>query len=159
MPARTATPARLLGRAALVCACALLAGCLKHIERSWPSGSQRYEGAISRVDGREEGLWTFWFPNGQMREQGRFAHGLRVGRWRQWHSNGAPRSEGGRTPARDRTASLRTGYWRFWYESGALEGQGVFVDGLREGHWDYFLTDGKLDGDRSGEYHADQRIL
>jgi hypothetical protein len=160
MAARPIAPvSRLLGRAGLLLACASLAACHKHVERNWSAGTPRYQGEISRLDGREEGVWTFWFPNGQMREQGRFERGLRVGRWRQWHANGVARCEGERTPAPDGSASLRTGYWRFWYESGELEGQGSFVAGEREGHWDYHLTDGRLDGDRSGEYHLDQRLL
>jgi hypothetical protein len=149
--------ARLSGWAALVC-CTLLGACRQHVERAWASGKPRFSGAVSRLDGEREGSWTFWFPNGQLRERGEYRDGLRTGRWKQWHANGQPRSEGDRSGVAAAAGSPRTGYWRFWFENGKLEGQGVFVRGLREGHWDYHLTDGELDGDRSGEYHLDQLL-
>jgi MORN repeat variant len=148
---------RHLGVAALL-GCTLLAGCQKRVQRSWPSGSPRFEGRISRIDGEREGPWSFWFPNGRLREQGSYTDGRRVGRWRQWHANGQPRCEGERSGEAADERSPRTGYWRFWYENGKPEAQGVFVRGLREGRWDYHLTDGELDGDRSGEYHLDQLL-
>jgi hypothetical protein len=147
--------ARLLGSAAL---CLCLCACLKEVERSWPSGSPRFEGRVSRLDGSREGLWSFWFPNGTLREQGRYTGGLRSGRWKQWHANGQARSDGEREIDPVSQSSPRSGFWRFWFENGALQAQGVFVHGQREGHWDYHLTDGQLDGDRSGEYHLDQLL-
>jgi len=143
-------------RAASLCACGLLAGCVKEVRRDWGPGTARFEGSVSRLGGEREGLWTFWFPSGELREQGRYERGLRVGHWKQWHANGATRSEGEREPLPGQQESPREGYWRFWFENGAPEAQGVFVHGLREGHWDYHLTDGELDGNRSGEYHLDQ---
>jgi len=133
-----------------------LCGCSKPVAAHWAGGAPRFEGALARLSGTREGNWTFWFPNGGLREQGCYAGGLRVGIWKQWYANGELRSEGEREAAADENASPRTGYWRLWFENGAPEAQGVFVHGLREGHWDYHLTDGELDGDRTGEYHLDQ---
>ncbi len=156
MAARPTVPhTRLQGWAALLL-CTSLCACQQQVEARWPAGTTRFVGALSRLRGTREGLWTFWFPNGELREQGPYRDGARVGRWKQWHSNGKPRSEGERADAGTQPGSPRTGYWRFWFENGELEAQGVFVRGLREGHWDYYLTDGDLDGDRSGEYHLDQ---
>jgi antitoxin component YwqK of YwqJK toxin-antitoxin module len=140
------------------CLGSALPACTRHVERDWPRGTKRFEGSVSRIDGAREGLWTFWFPDGMLREQGSYSAGARVGRWKQWHANRQLRSEGERegTPGSD--SSPRTGYWRFWYENGKPEAQGVYVHGLREGHWDYHLTNGTLDGDRSGEYHLDQLL-
>lgn len=133
-----------------------LCGCSRQVAARWTAGTPRFEGALSRLAGTREGPWTFWFPNGELREQGRYDGGRRVGVWKQWYSNGQPRSEGEREPSASEDASPRTGYWRFWFENGALEAQGVCAHGLREGHWDYYLPDGELDGDRTGEYHLDQ---
>ncbi len=158
MPSRPNLPRAGLPGGAALCAGLLLCACLKHVERRWPADTPRFEGEVSRLDGTREGLWTFWFPNGQLREQGRYAHGQRVGPWKQWHANGRARSAGARAADPARGDSPREGYWRFWFENGELESQGVFVRGLREGHWDFHLTDGELDGDRSGEYHLDQLL-
>jgi hypothetical protein len=152
---RKVAVARLAGWLALLL-CTGLCSCLKQVERRWPAGTPRFAGSVSRLAGTREGLWTFWFPSGEPREQGRYSGGLRVGRWKQWHANGQPRSEGERESDPALWSSPRTGCWRFWFESGELEAQGVFVHGMRAGHWDYHLTDGELDGDRSGEYHLDQ---
>ncbi len=138
-------------RTCLVLACVLVA-CQRPVERGWPTGKRRASGQVSAIDGREEGLWTFWFPDGQLREQGRYQDGVRVGRWKQWHANGQPRSEGERAWDESTHASERAGHWRFWYENGALEACGAYERGLREGSWDFYLDDGHLDGDRTGEY-------
>ncbi len=151
----TVRVAKLLGWATLLGGLGL-AGCRRSVASHWPTDTARSAGALSRLQGTREGLWTFWFPNGELREQGRYQDGLRVGTWKQWHANGQARSEGEREADAALDASPRTGCWRFWFENGALEAQGVYVHGLREGHWDYHFTDGELDGDRSGEYHLDQ---
>jgi MORN repeat variant len=140
------------------CICTCLPACARHVERDWPSGSPRFEGAVSRFDGEREGLWTFWFPNGALREQGYYSAGQRTGLWKQWYVNGQRRSEGHRSGESGEAGSPRTGFWRFWFENGNLEAQGVYVRGLREGRWDYHLAKGGLDGDHSGEYHRDQLL-
>ena len=35
----------------------------------------------SYQQGELEGEWTHWYSNGQIREQGRYVHGLREGQW------------------------------------------------------------------------------
>jgi len=135
-----------------------LCGCSRQVTAQWAGGTPRFEGTQARFSGAREGPWKFWFPNGQLREQGRYEDGLRVGPWKQWYANGELRSEGEREADRVQGVSPRAGCWRFRFENGALEAQGVFVHGLREGHWDYYLPDGDLDGDRTGEYHLDQLL-
>lgn len=153
----TPRPATALGfLAGPLLAALALGSCVKTVSRSWSAGTPRFQGTTSRIDGTREGLWTFWFPSGELREQGRYEHGARVGLWKQWYANGSPRSEGEREHLPGQAGSPRTGCWRFWFESGEIEAQGVYVHGLREGHWDYHLSNGELDGDRSGEYHLDQ---
>ncbi|MBK7645536.1 MAG: hypothetical protein IPJ19_21300 [Planctomycetes bacterium] len=138
--------------------CALACSCTKRVQGRWGDGELRFEGRVSRLDGEREDLWTWWFPNGERREQGRLEHGQRAGKWRQWYANGQRRSEGEREPSADGRASPREGFWQFWFENGEQSAKGVFIHGLREGHWDFYLTSGKLDGEHSGEYHLDQRI-
>ena len=140
---------------ALVCA---LAACTQAVERKWSDGTRRGEGRQSTFTRAEEGLWTYWFPNGELREQGRYLHGRRVGSWRQWYPNGSPRSAGQREWNPTAGGSLREGVWTFWHENGVLAAHGAFEQGLREGQWDYNLDSGALDGNQSGEYHRDQRI-
>lgn len=157
MPARC--PLRIATRATALCLLLSgLAACQRAEVRHWPTGAPRSEGRRARLSGLEEGLWTYYYPNGQRREEGRYEAGRRVGRWREWHSNGAPRAEGERHWLASSGASPRDGLWVLWYEEGSTEGRGVYRAGLREGHWDYFRHDGSLDHERTGEYHDDQLL-
>jgi antitoxin component YwqK of YwqJK toxin-antitoxin module len=140
-------------------------GCGGDVEY-WPDGVRRAQGRIAfhtegraeaRVE-RETGPWTWWFQNGERREAGTLEHGRRTGTWTQWYPNGQRRSQGLRVWDEESRASVREGVWTFWHENGERSAAGVYETGRREGHWDYTLDDGSLDGDRTGEYHDDQRI-
>jgi antitoxin component YwqK of YwqJK toxin-antitoxin module len=137
----------------------VLAGCGADVEL-YAEGVRRADGhvASSSAAGREDGAWTWWFPNGERREQGTLDHGRRIGEWTQWYPNGQRRSRGSRLWNDPAHASLREGLWTFWYENGVVQGYGLYHAGMREGHWDYSLDDGSLDGDRTGEYHEDERL-
>lgn len=128
------------------------------VVRTWPDGTQRAEGRIDRIAGAEEGLWTYWYPTGSLREQGRFDAGRRAGVWIQWFPNGRRRTQGERRWNAPTGASEREGAWTFWHENGVVHARGTFRAGAREGHWDYGLDDGGLDGLRTGEYHDDRKI-
>ena len=136
----------------------LCAACQRVEVRHWPTGAVRSEGRIDRWTRQEQGLWTYYYPNGERREEGRYEQGRRVGRWREWHSNGSPRAEGQRHYDPASNASPREGLWTLLYEQGAIEARGVYRGGRREGHWDYFRHDGSLDHELTGEYHADQLL-
>lgn len=151
-PSRAARPWAALALGAL-----LAAGCAPTV-RAWPDGVRRSEGRLSR-DGREHGLWTYWYPNGALRERGRYERGLRVGTWEQWYATGIRRSVGPRTWDPHAAASVREGLWTFWHENGEREARGVFRRGAREGRWDYQRDDGGFDAARSGEYHEDVLLL
>jgi antitoxin component YwqK of YwqJK toxin-antitoxin module len=135
----------------------LVAGCgpktLVH-----PDGTPRAEGPQSWFDHREVGFWTFTYPNGALREQGRYADGHRVGVWEQWFPNGERRSRGERRYHPRTTASEREGMWILWHENGQRSASGTYRAGKREGHWDFSHPDGGLDGDRTGEYHDDVKL-
>lgn len=40
------------------------------------------------VDGKQDGLWTFWYKNGQMKEEGRYRKGVKDGMWVEWYPDG-----------------------------------------------------------------------
>jgi len=142
----------------LVLLSSLLVGCEKKEVRAGPTGHVRFEGQRSRVTGRETGEWTWYFPDGSLRERGAFEDGRRVGSWTQWWSNGERRSEGVRVWDAETRTSPREGAWTFWHPNGALASRGMCRGGRREGWWEFSLDDGRLDGDKSGLYHANFRI-
>jgi hypothetical protein len=38
--------------------------------------------------GLQDGLWTFWYPNGVRKEEGNFENGVKTGIWCQWYRDG-----------------------------------------------------------------------
>jgi antitoxin component YwqK of YwqJK toxin-antitoxin module len=42
----------------------------------------------SYVDGKKDGLWTSWYKNGQMKEEGRYKGGVKYGMWVEWYQDG-----------------------------------------------------------------------
>jgi antitoxin component YwqK of YwqJK toxin-antitoxin module len=153
----TTRVARLLLRALLPCIAAFVTACAPRT-LTYNDGTPRAEGRVNWFDHRETGFWTYNFPNGALRERGRFEDGHRVGIWEQWFPNGLVRTRGERRFDPATNASEREGLWTLWHENGRVRASGVYRDGKREGHWDFSHPDGGLDGDRSGEYHDDVRI-
>jgi uncharacterized protein len=147
------TPARL----ALGLSCILLAGCSKRVSY-YDDGVKRSEGGLSFVSRKEHGLWTYWYPNGEVREEGRYDDGVRVGVWTQWFPNGQRRNRGERVKNAAADAGERHGVWTFWHPSGELAARGVYEHGRREGRWDCTLMGGGWDGSQSGQYANGERL-
>lgn len=125
---------------------------------TYPDGTARAEGHQSWFDQRKVGFWTFSYPNGALREQGRYEGGHRTGTWEQWFPNGERRSRGARRYHPETGASEREGMWTLWHDNGQRSAAGAYRAGKREGHWDFSHPDGGLDGDRTGEYHKDVKL-
>jgi hypothetical protein len=41
----------------------------------------------SYVNGKKEGLWTYWYPNGNMKAEGHYRDDLKDGMWVEWYSD------------------------------------------------------------------------
>lgn len=129
----------------------LLTGC-GETRRTWhANGVLRDEG---RVDyrGRPSGVWTYWYPVGELRERGSFRAGQRHGLWTQWYAGGQRHSAGERRWNEDQRASPRDGPWTFWYSNGQVRGVGGFEAGQPVGEWTWWNHLGQLDEKRSGFY-------
>jgi antitoxin component YwqK of YwqJK toxin-antitoxin module len=42
----------------------------------------------SYVDDKPDGLWTFWYTNGETKEEGHYRRGVRTGMWVEWFRDG-----------------------------------------------------------------------
>jgi antitoxin component YwqK of YwqJK toxin-antitoxin module len=42
----------------------------------------------SYANGKQEGLWTYFYKNGQMKEEGHYKQGIKDGMWVEWYSDG-----------------------------------------------------------------------
>lgn len=139
----------------LVLSCLGAAHCLGSCDQPRPSqfakGVRVYQG--DGQPGAEEGLWTTWYFDGQMRTQGKYSGGLKVGTWETWYRNGQRESLGERVPVPQTTVSLREGPWTYWHEgSGFKKSEGSFVKGRREGPWLFWKNNGTPDPKRTGTY-------
>ena len=168
---RRAAVARLAGRRVAggrppvlaAIALAVVGGCGRTGSRVDPSGIVRASGPVD-LAGRPHGPWSLRYPDGELRERGRFERGRRAGEWTDWYPNGQRRSQGLRTPLSGREhpaasprgpgGSVRVGPWRFWYSNGVLQGEGRYEGGLAEGEWRWWEPTGEPDPERSGSYRA-----
>ena len=111
---------------------------------------------------KENGDWSAWFENGQLKDQGAYDMAKMKGNWTGWYPNGKKRYEG------PYTNNMRDGKWSFWTDKEVLKDVGsfkilkrkgdiTFSDGdgydqsFRHGHWkSYSDLDGELTSE--GDY-------
>lgn len=111
-------------------------------------------------DDLEEGLWRFWYADGQLRSEGAYTAGKRNGTWTEWAPAGwkqasGPYVRGERTglwttwyPSGQRQTEIywikghRTGPYHGWYESGGIERTGNYQNDLAEGEWELWYEIG-----------------
>src|SRR5262245_56512607 len=122
---------------ALALATLALSACTHEVARAGRTGGLRVSGAECATTGVEEGVWTWWYPDGELREQGAFADGVRCGIWTQWYPNGQKRSQGERRSAFAGGPGEREGVWVFWHPNGRESARGVYRAGQRIGRWEY----------------------
>jgi peroxiredoxin len=96
----------------------------------------RLEAAGDWSDDLQSGLWTYYFPGGQVRRQGAYEAGMRSGPWLQFHENGQQAAVGGYV--RDR----QTGWWHYHWPDGSSFARGWFSAGVRAGIWERHGQDG-----------------
>lgn len=107
----------------------------KHIE-SRGDGSLSKEGFY--IDGRQEGLFTSWYENGQLKSELTHKSGKLEGLAREWYENGQLKSE-----ATYKNGKVQ-GLSRDWHENGQLWGEGNWKSGNPEGLWRIWDLNGRL---------------
>lgn len=115
----------------------------------YPNGDLKAEGLY--VDGRSQGLWTFYHSNGNVEAKGEYDEGLRKGEWAFFHPNGSKAAQG------LYKEGIREGNWLFFHENGNLSSQGVMHEGQKDGYWRLFNRLGEFKGEGNfvkgeGEY-------
>ncbi len=66
------------------------------------------------MDGYGDGLWTYWYENGQMEQERTYKDGK------------------------------SDGLFTWWYENGQKRLEGTYKDGEKDGKWIYYNEDGSL---------------
>ncbi len=122
--------------------------------------------------GRQQGPWKEYHSNGELRSQGGYLNGKRIGDWVFYHPNKKIEQKG----KYDKKARAQ-GAWKWYYEtgnllreenyrndlqdgtmieysdSGSVITKGDYIDGLKEGPWILELQEYK----EEGNFKADQR--
>jgi hypothetical protein len=60
----------------------------------WHKGGQSLKQSCSYRDGKPEGSFTAWHPDGKVWVQGQFMAGQKMGKWKQWDGGGSQVAEG-----------------------------------------------------------------
>lgn len=115
------------------------------VREDWRPGVPKTSGIVD--GGHQEGVWTYYYENGEKQAQGAWEHDFQTGRWTWWFPNGQIRQDGeydghGLDPWRFSSAP-RTGIWRHFYENGQLASTGPFVADRQVGTWQYFTAEGR----------------
>lgn len=105
----------------------------------YPNGRLKAEGLY--VDGRSEGLWTFYLPEGGLEAKGNYENGLKSGEWEYFHPEGTKAAVG------NYTSGLREGDWTFFYENGIISSEGEMENGKKDGYWRLFNSWGDFTGE------------
>lgn len=81
----------------------------------------------SLVNGKAEGFWLEWYPDGTLRYRAYWKNDLGHGRWEYFHPNGRLRSES------FYISDIAQGIYRSYYDNGQLESDGNYLNGKKNG--------------------------
>ncbi|MGE3406217.1 MAG: toxin-antitoxin system YwqK family antitoxin [Pirellulales bacterium] len=84
------------------------------------------------------GVWTFYYPNGQLQMRGEYDHDQPVGTFTWWHANGCKQAEG------SYENGYRVGLWTRWHDNGRRQSQGEFFENREVGQWTDWNPDGSV---------------
>ncbi|PCJ85989.1 MAG: hypothetical protein COA57_06890 [Flavobacteriales bacterium] len=104
----------------------------------YSEGNKMGEGILNKQSVKQ-GDWKEYYLDGQLRAEGKYDNGLRIGRWVFYHSNGKVEQEGvfisGERPIR---------LWKWYYPSGHLLREENFHMGMEEGQLIEYSDSGKV---------------
>lgn len=89
--------------------------------------------------GLQQGLWKEYYLNAQLKSQGEYKDGMKIGEWVWYHPNGEMEQKGKFTKK-----GKPDGLWRWWYDNKQLEREETYVKGKEEGDIVEYFESGKL---------------
>ena len=87
-------------------------------------------------NGKKEGLWVYYYDNGQLSYKGTFKVGKKDGPWVYYHSNGQLSYK---VTYKD---NKKDGPYVNYYDNGQLSSKGTYKDGKEDGRWVRYWSDG-----------------
>ena len=119
----------------------------------YDSGEKMSEGEMQK--GQENGEWTQWHENGNIKSVGYYTNGLQDSLW-QWYDE-----SGVQTCSGTFLLGKENGNWMHYFPNGLVSDFGAYRNGTMEGLWKYFYEIGSLKSTvnyKAGEMHG-KRIL
>ncbi len=142
----------------------LIVGCSKLIDEPsliekngvmyLPQSDKPYSGDVSKSDnfgktllkgtyknGKKDGLWTWWYENGQKLKEETYKGGKEDRSWTSWYKNGQKKFEG---ISKD---GKRDGLWTDWDENGKNLKEETYKDGelISQECWDEDVNEKECD--------------
>ena len=104
------------------------------------------EGGTVDPQGRQQGMWKYYYPDGSMKAEGSFKDGLRDGTWIFYYANKQIQQQGAYLK------SQPEGNWKWFYPNGKLLREENFKNGKEEGpskeydEFDNIIAEGNMTG-------------
>lgn len=98
------------------------------------------EAVYSVKEGKEEGTVEFFYPGGEIMEQGNFRAGKKDGKWTRWSEQGDKLAE---AYYKD---GIKDGKWIIWDENGTMRYEMHYFNGAKSGTWVMWDQDGNESG-------------
>ena len=88
----------------------------------YESGQNKSKGYLT--DGKEDGIWTYWYENGQKSREVDYLFGQTYdGLFTTWYDNGNKKSEGRYKDG------MMNDFWTFYHRNGNKQGNGSYQNG------------------------------
>lgn len=82
---------------------------------------------ITLENGKKQGAWIFYYPDGTKESEGSFLHDEKTGLWKFYYQSGVLKQEG--SYARNKIS----GFWKWYSETGVLRKEENYVGGKKNG--------------------------
>ena len=93
---------------------------MKSIKEYYSENCIKAEGWIE--NGKKEGLWIFYYPNGKKDKEINYKLGIENGIWLMWHENGNLFIE------QSKVNGKTNGLWKEYYENGKIKEIGEYIE-------------------------------
>lgn len=118
--------------------------------------TEYFDSGIKKVvgvnrDNIPNGLWSYYFPNGQIQSRGNFNLGKKEGIWEYFYEDGKLSAHG------NYLNDFPDGEWIYYFPDGTVSSRGELKEGSKHGNWVSFYENGAKKGEGSyfvgtGEY-------
>jgi antitoxin component YwqK of YwqJK toxin-antitoxin module len=116
----------------------------------YENGNKSSEG--NYVAGKSEGVWKFWFESGELKSEGEYLDNEKDGVWNYWYQNGEQKVK-----EIYKKGSITFG--EVYHMNGKLSCKGNYSNGVEMGIWTYWNSDERIilkgnfrNGKRDGEW-------